>query len=281
MNSPAIDESFPRGWHAQILPARPLILPPRHFVYPLQAEEIERGALEILIRPGVLEGSGAPGLAPETGDRSLPCGPGLDSQTFESTSPVVKGTGLSVKGTGFSPYINPAQEAGALAPEGIQCETSEVSSRPFTPSPERDSPQPFLATCALGFRSPAVPTGLWTCPNPDEICALSGGYAYIINTTNPAAFTFIPLRPVLEIRPVPAQSLLLFAGHHHILAWGAAGQLWQSPKLSDEGLTLTSIEGEILHGRGWNMITDKETDFALDLRTGAMITWPPVAKAGP
>lgn len=31
-----------------MLAARPLILPPRHFVYPRDAEEVERGALEVL-----------------------------------------------------------------------------------------------------------------------------------------------------------------------------------------------------------------------------------------
>jgi hypothetical protein len=78
----------------------------------------------------------------------------------------------------------------------------------------------------------------------------------------------IAFRPVLEIRPAPAQNLLLFVGHHSILAWGSKGQSWQSEKLSSEGLTLASIEGDVLHGLGWDMMTDKETPFAIDLITG-------------
>ena len=163
---------------------RPLILPPRHFVYPRQAEEVERGALEVLIRP---------------------------------------------------------EEPGA---------------------------QPFLATCALGFRDPAAPTGLWSAPNPHEICAVSGGYAYLIDTTAPERFTMIAYRPVLQLRPVVAQSMLLFVGHHAILAWGANGQAWESEKLSAEGVTVTGVEGSVLRGLGWDLMTDKETPFALDLRTG-------------
>ena len=42
---------FAHRWEAEILAGRPLILPPRHFVYPLQAEEVERGALEVMVRP--------------------------------------------------------------------------------------------------------------------------------------------------------------------------------------------------------------------------------------
>ena len=81
----------------------------------------------------------------------------------------------------------------------------------------------------------------------------------------------IGYRPVLEVRPVVEQELLLFAGHHGILAWGRAGEAWESEKLSDEGLTITGIKGSVLHGLGWEMRADKETSFALDLRTGRLM----------
>lgn len=183
-SKPIVDFSFAHNWTADVLPARPMILPPRHFVYPRDAEEAERGALEIMVRP--------------------------------------------------------AETAGA----------------------------PFLATCVLGFRDAAVPTGLWSAPCPREICAVSGGYAYLIDTTRPERFAMIPYRPVLEVRAVVAMSLLLFVGNRSILAWGCDGQAWESEKLSDEGVTILSIDGEVLHGIGWQMRNDKETQFALDLRTG-------------
>jgi hypothetical protein len=183
--APRTNLTFPHAWKAEILPARPPILPARHFVYPVQVEEVERGALEVLIRP-------------DAGDR-------------------------------------------------------------------------FLATCALGFRDPIVPTGIWSTPNPEEVCTVSGGYAYLIDTTIPDRFTMLPYRPVLQIHPAPEANLLLFVGHRSILAWGAHGEAWQSPKLSDEGVTVTCISGQTLHGLGWNLITDKETPFALDLQSGLLI----------
>lgn len=182
----AINEPFRHDWWVEILPARPLILPPRRFVYPREAEEVERGALELLINPG--EGMG-----------------------------------------------------------------------------------PFLATCALGFADPLVPTGVWSAPNPKEICALSGGYAYLVDTAAPERFLMIPYRPVLEVRAVEALALLLFVGHRSVIAWGQSGRAWESPKLSHEGLTISAIEGETLHGLGWEMMTDKETRFALDLKTGLRV----------
>jgi hypothetical protein len=184
--APIVDLTFAQVWQAAILTARPPILPPRHFVFPVQADEVERGALEILIRP----------------------------------------------------------------------------------QPEA---QPFLATCALGFRDPSVPSGIWSCPNPVEICAVSGGYAYVIDTSEPDRFTMIAFRPVLQVLAAPSQRLLLFVGHHGVLAWGGSGEAWQSGKLSDEGVSITNVETAQLHGCGWNMITDQETPFTLDLRTGARI----------
>lgn len=184
MNPPIVDRSFPHAWRAEILAARPLILPPRHFVYPQEVEEVERGALEVLVRP-----------------------------------------------------------AGADA-------------------------QPFLATCALGFRDPAAPTGIWSMPRAGEMCAVSGGYAYIVDTSAPERFAFVGYRPVMQVLPVLDCGLILFAGHRGILAWGHDGQAWESAKLSDEGVTITAVEGCVLRGLGWNMLTDKETAFSLDLKSG-------------
>ena len=184
MTAPVLDSSFSRRWEAEILSGRPLILPPRHYVYPRDAEEVERGALEVLVRPG-------------------------------------------------------GGNAGA-----------------------------FLATCALGFRDPHAPTGVWSAPNGDEMCAVSGGYAYIIDTAQPERFTMIPYRPVLAVRPAIDARLLLFVGHRSILAWGPQGQAWESTKVSDEGVTISTIEDGVLRGVGWDLLSDKETPFALHLHSG-------------
>jgi hypothetical protein len=191
--APVMDFTFPRAWDAEILARRPLILPARHYVYPCEAEEVERGALEILIKP---------------------------------------------------------RDLGA-------------------PHSDLENSDPFLATCALGFRDPNVPTGLWSAPNPQEICAVSGGYAYIIDTPAPEHFTMIPYRPVLAVRAVSDPALLLFVGHHSILAWGPEGRAWESDRLSDEGVTIARIDNGRLGGCGWEMMSDAETPFVLDLKTGS------------
>jgi hypothetical protein len=138
--------------------------------------------------------------------------------------------------------------------------------------PEAPDATPFLATCALGFRDSAAPTGLWSTPKPEEICAVAGGYAYLIDTTAPERFTMLPYRPVLEVRAAVQENLLLFVGHHAILAWGAGGQAWEPARLSDEGVTIAGIDGGLLRGTGWEMKSDREKPFTLDLRSGRLVS---------
>ena len=131
--------------------------------------------------------------------------------------------------------------------------------------PANGTPQ-FLATCALGFRDPSMPTALLSSPNPKEICAVAGGYAYLIDTGDPTRSTHIPLKPVTAV--LPTSSLLLFAGFHTLLAWGADGIAWQTPRLSWEGIQLGEITPTTLHGTGWNLLTDRDVPFTVDLATG-------------
>lgn len=126
----------------------------------------------------------------------------------------------------------------------------------------------FLAICARGFADPSMPTGVFPCPNPRELCAIAGGYAYFIDTAAPDQSTHIPLRPVVEVRALPDFGLLIFVGFHALVAWSSEGLAWQSARLSYEGIRLTRIEDDKLHGFGWDLQTDKEVEFALDLHTG-------------
>jgi len=65
------------------------------------------------------------------------------------------------------------------------------------------------------------------------------GRLRVLIDTPRRAVTMLPYRPVLEVRSLPAQGLLLFVGHHAILAWENTGQAWRSERLSSEGVTIT------------------------------------------
>lgn len=127
----------------------------------------------------------------------------------------------------------------------------------------------FLATCALGFREAGLPTGIWACPNADDLLAVAGGYAYLLKTLYPEDTELLEQRPVTAVLPAPAENLLLLAGFHDVLAIGPDGVRWRTARLSWEGVTLQGIRDRHLHGSGWDMFADAELPFTVDLRTGA------------
>jgi hypothetical protein len=130
---------------------------------------------------------------------------------------------------------------------------------------------PFLATCALGFTSASVPSGVFACPNPREICLVAGGYAYVVDTAAPERSAQIALRPVVEVRELVEEELLVFVGFHSLVGWGRDGLAWETRRLSWEGVRVTGAEDGSLKGFGWNLRTDKEVGFAVDLKTGACL----------
>jgi hypothetical protein len=127
----------------------------------------------------------------------------------------------------------------------------------------------FLATFALGFRDETLPTAIFPCPRADDLLALAGGYAYLIDTLDPARSVHLPMRPVTHVLAAPANGLIFLAGFHAVAAIGAEGLRWQSGRLSWEGVTLGEVHGRHLHGLGWNLETDREVPFTIDLETGS------------
>lgn len=126
----------------------------------------------------------------------------------------------------------------------------------------------FLATCALGFRGAEVPTGVWGCPRAEEMCAVAGGYAYVIDTGRPEVSTHVEMRPVVTVLEEVDAGVLVFVGFHTVAAWGVDGMAWETGRLSWEGLRLDAVQDGVLRGWGWDVMSDREVAFRVDLRTG-------------
>lgn len=126
----------------------------------------------------------------------------------------------------------------------------------------------YLLTCALGFKDPSMPTGVFACPRVGEICAVAGGYGYLAPAARPEECTLLAMKPVVRVVPVVAAGLLLFVGFQTILAWGVDGLAWETGRLSWEGVRVTSFADAEVRGFGWDLMTDKEVEFVVDLRTG-------------
>ncbi|GAC1416310.1 MAG: hypothetical protein NVSMB62_05800 [Acidobacteriaceae bacterium] len=165
------------------------------------------------------------------------------------------------------PLIAPARQF--VYPQQIAGEEDALARGALRALVQPASGGSFLAMFALGFTGPQLPTGLWACPREEELCAIAGGYAYLLNTSAPERANLLELRPVVEVLPLVDHGLLVFSGLHHLAAWGRNGLAWHTARLSWEGLRLAGVEGDELRGFGWNLHTDREVEFRIDLATGA------------
>jgi|SRR5690242_19851875 len=127
---------------------------------------------------------------------------------------------------------------------------------------------PWFGFFASGFDSPQVMNAVCSCPDPRTVCVIAGGYAYAVKAIHPTEWFRVEQRPVMELRTVSDQQLLLFTGFTSISALGREGIAWNSERLSWEGIRLDGIRGHVLQGFGWDALTDREIAFELDLRTG-------------
>lgn len=165
-----------------------------------------------------------------------------------------------------APPILPAQHF--VYPRAIAGEEQALSRGALFVQVKPASAPPFLATCPRGFREPSLPSGVWSCPRAEDMLAVAGGYAYLVDTTAPENCVHLPMRPVTAVFAAPEDGLLLLADFHTVMAVGAEGLRWTSRRLSWEGVVLQMVKDGHLHGLGWNMMEDREVPFALDLKTG-------------
>ena len=127
---------------------------------------------------------------------------------------------------------------------------------------------PWIGFFAQGFDSSQVAHGVFSCPDPDWLCAVAGGYAYLVDSTNPQRWIQVEQRPVVAVRAVVELKLLLFVGFTSITILRESARLWTTERLSWEGITISEIRGTKLTGTAWDAIADKEVPFEIDLLTG-------------
>jgi hypothetical protein len=162
-----------------------------------------------------------------------------------------------------SPMIAPARHY--IYPQAVEEVERGALQICFRSRPDAET---AMATFALGFADPSLPHGVWSCPNPRQICAIAGGYAYVVDVDRPDNWMQIPYRPVTWVDAAPQHKLLLFASFHRLWALGMDGKVWETNRLSCEGLRVAGIGAKYLHGFGWDLETDAEVPFVVDLATG-------------
>jgi hypothetical protein len=111
-------------------------------------------------------------------------------------------------------------------------------------------------------------TGIYTTPNKNKLLVVGRGDAYLIDVRNPAAYEAVSTGgPVVAVKPIPKENVLLLATPWDVTGIGEDGVLWTTERLAIDGLRLDESQ----EGRVAGVADPKDLeprDFVIDLRTG-------------
>jgi hypothetical protein len=126
----------------------------------------------------------------------------------------------------------------------------------------------WIGTFAFGHFGPKAITGICTTPSPTKLCVIAEGQAYLVDVVNPEACDSLRIIPVLAVRSSAKHRLLIFASHTELLAVGVDGIAWRKARLSWDSMKLTSMNDDKLCGVFWDIRSESEQGFTVDLATG-------------
>jgi hypothetical protein len=119
-------------------------------------------------------------------------------------------------------------------------------------------------------------------PDPSRICVVAKGGAYIVKVDEPEIWEQIPADPVMDVRLLQEERLLVFSDFTRLAAYGSKGLAWRSPRVCWDGLKILSVKHETIEGTGYdptNAIAH-ESRFVVDLKTGRSLLPSPSSTAG-
>lgn len=114
-------------------------------------------------------------------------------------------------------------------------------------------------------------TGVFGCPDPDAICLVLGGQAFLVDTRCPARYRSLP-SGVTEVRRSPALELLLLATPVDLTAIGKDGLSWTTARLCLDELRLLSASSEGIVCAG--SFLDRDEQLVVSPQDGQLLAGP-------
>jgi hypothetical protein len=145
-----------------------------------------------------------------------------------------------------------------------------------------ESGKSWIGVFRFGYSSPPAFSRVVSSPDPDRLCVLANGAAYVVKSNDPERWEQIPIIPVLDVRQLPEAGLLVFSDFTHLAAYRNNKLAWQSARVCWDELKIVKITSEVIEGVGYdptNSITH-ERPFSVDLRTGRSLFLQPSSVDG-
>lgn len=128
----------------------------------------------------------------------------------------------------------------------------------------------WIGVFAFGYSSPPGFCRVVNSLDPNRLCVIANGAAYVVKADEPEVWDKVPVSPVLDVRLVPEKGLIVFSDFIRLTAYRGGTPVWRSPRVCWDALKIIRITGEAIEGVGYdptNSITH-ELPFSIDLETG-------------
>ncbi|MBO9584991.1 MAG: hypothetical protein J7574_12595 [Flavobacterium sp.] len=113
--------------------------------------------------------------------------------------------------------------------------------------------------------------GVYTTPNPDKFCVISRGAGYIVSSLNPNDWEEVDFIPIIDVRSIKSQSIIVFADFTDLIAYGENGIKWHTERVAHDSFKITEVTDRYLRGQFWNIRNEANETFEIDLLSGSQV----------
>ncbi len=140
----------------------------------------------------------------------------------------------------------------------------------------------WIGVFAFGYSSPPAFSRVGGTLDPNRMCVVSNGAAYIVKADEPAVWEQVPIVPVLDVRSLPKHRLLVFSDFTRLAAYGINGLAWRSPRVCWDELKILKVTRDTIEGTGYDPTNSisSEMHFVVDVRTGRSLLPSPTGTDG-
>jgi hypothetical protein len=115
---------------------------------------------------------------------------------------------------------------------------------------------------------PGTPSRILFTPNLNTICVICSGDAVITDVTCPEKCTLLDFEPITEVVTVKEREMIVFAGFTKLMVFDGSNVMWETSRVAWDELKITSINPSSISDEYWDVATEKQARFRVDLDTG-------------
>ena len=129
----------------------------------------------------------------------------------------------------------------------------------------------WIGIFAFGEISRNGISGVYSTPDPNKFCVVSKGAGYIVSSNNPKDWQEVKAIPVMDVRSINHQKIIVFADYTELVAYDETGIKWRTERLAYDSFKITEVTEYTLKGEFWNIRNEANETFEVNLTTGSQL----------